>query len=100
MEIESYLADLEEREKQWLEKDEIVKPEEPKPPKSQLPAPPVNSQLTSTENNEIQREIPKLPNGKALMKKSYIHNPIDDSLFNFQYRNQSERAVDSVMQRL
>lgn len=67
MEIESYLADLEEREKQWLEKDEIVKPEEPKPPKSQLPAPPVNSQLTSTENNEIQREIPKLPNGKSLM---------------------------------
>lgn len=66
MEIESYLADLEEREKQWLEKDEIVKPEEPKPPHSQLPAPPVNSQLTSTENNEIQREIPKLPNGKWL----------------------------------
>lgn len=59
-EIESYLADFEEREKQWLEKDDSVKLEESK---IQLPVPLTNYPPKSNETNEIQRDTQKLTNG-------------------------------------
>lgn len=59
-EIESYLADLEEREKQWLEKDDSVKVEDSK---GQSSVPPANYPPKNNEQNEIQRDIQKLPNG-------------------------------------
>lgn len=61
-EIESYLAELEEREKQWLEKDDSVKVEESK---IQLPIPLINYPPKSNETNEIQRDTQKLTNGMA-----------------------------------
>lgn len=61
-EIESYLADIEEREKQWLENDESEKVDESKSPHSQFPVP-IASNPISNKNNETQRDAQKFPNG-------------------------------------
>lgn len=64
LEIESYLADSEEKEKQWLEQDDTVKAEESKSPNVQLPVPLSSSLPKTSESNEIQRDLQKLPTGK------------------------------------
>lgn len=63
LEIESYLADKEEQEKQWLEQEDTVKAEEPK---SVQPPVPILSNLPRTsESNDTQWNIQKLPTGRS-----------------------------------
>lgn len=71
-EIESYLAELEEREKQWLENDDSAKVDESK---SQATAPIANHPLKnkSDETDGIQRDAPKMPNGTHF---SFICNSV------------------------
>lgn len=57
IEIESYLAEIEEKEKQWLEQDDGVKTEDTDSPDNSSPAPP-------SSNDETQRDIPKVPAGE------------------------------------
>lgn len=65
LEIESYLAESEEKEKHWLEQDDLVKNDGTKSPNVQMPLPVQNSQLRSNDHQEDQRNIQKLPTGKA-----------------------------------
>lgn len=63
-EIESYLAEIEEREKQWLDKDDKAYDEEPKSSHNQSAVPALSNQSKKNEINEmIQRDTQKLPNG-------------------------------------
>lgn len=64
IEIESYLAETEEKEKQWLEQDDGVKAEESDSPDNDSPAPPSSNQTRSIEHDETQRDIPKVPAGE------------------------------------
>lgn len=66
-EIESYLADSEEREKQWLEKDETTKDDELKSSHNQPVIPAPSSQIKNSEINEIQRDTQKLSNGEIFI---------------------------------
>lgn len=67
IEIESYLAEIEEKEKQWLEQDDGVKAEDTDSPDAGSPAPPSSNQMRFIES-ETQRDIPKVPTGKNLLK--------------------------------
>ena len=71
-EIESYLAELEEREKQWLENDDSAQVDEPK---SQSTAPiasyPVKSK--SNETDPIQRDAQKMQNGTLYLHPFTTH---------------------------
>lgn len=64
IEIESYLAEIEEKEKQWLEQDDGVKADDTDSPDNGSPAPPSGIQVRSIENDETQRDIPKVPTGE------------------------------------
>lgn len=63
IEIESYLAETEEKEKQWLEQDDSVKAEESDSP-DDSPAPPSSNQTRAIEHDETQRDMPKVPGGE------------------------------------
>lgn len=65
LEIESYLAESEEKEKNWLEQDDSVKNDGTKSPNVQMPLPVQNNQMRSNDNQDDQRNIQKLPTGKA-----------------------------------
>lgn len=54
--IESYLADIEEREKEWLERDETINLDDSKNPHVQIAAPAAINLPKSNENNEIKHD--------------------------------------------
>lgn len=64
IEIETYLAEIEEKEKQWLEQDDGAKAEDTDSPDNGSPAPPSSNQTRPIEQDETQREIPKVPAGE------------------------------------
>lgn len=64
IEIESYLAEIEEKEKQWLEQDDGVKAEDTDSPDVDSPVPQTGNQMRSMENDETQRDIHKVPTGE------------------------------------
>lgn len=61
--IESYLAEIEEREKEWLERDDTAKSEESKTPYVQMAVPVAINPPKSTENNDIKSSEQFLSNG-------------------------------------
>lgn len=65
-EIESYLAELEEREKQWLENDDSAKVDESKS-QSTAPIASYPVKIKSNETDPIQRDAQKMPNGTLLL---------------------------------
>lgn len=54
VQIESYLADIEEREKEWLERDDAVKTDESKILHGQMAVPAAINIPKSNDNNEIK----------------------------------------------
>lgn len=64
IEIESYLAEIEEKEKQWLEQDDGVKAEDTDSQGNGSPAPPSGNQMRVIDNDETPRDIPKVPIGE------------------------------------
>lgn len=64
IEIESYLAEIEEKEKQWLEQDDGVKAEDSDSLDGDSPAPASGNPSRLNENDEAQREIHKVPTGE------------------------------------
>lgn len=59
IEIESYLAEIEEKEKQWLEQDDGVKTEDTDSPDVESPAPP-----SSNQSDESHRDVHKVSTGE------------------------------------
>ncbi|XP_055307585.1 arginine/serine-rich protein PNISR [Sitodiplosis mosellana] len=93
-EIESYLADLEEREKQWLEKDDSVKVEESK---GQLPTVPFATYTQkSNENTEIQRDAQKLPNVSKSERKGSRFSDAKGLVYNVANTQMASVTASSV----
>lgn len=65
IEIESYLAEIEEKEKQWLEQDDGVKADNSDSADGDSPAPSSSNQLRLIENDESQRETQKTTIGET-----------------------------------
>lgn len=64
------MAEFEEREKQWLEKEDTAKGEELK---SHLPASVTSNQAKNHDNNEIERDVQHVQSGRTPTFKSHNH---------------------------
>ncbi|XP_031627004.1 arginine/serine-rich protein PNISR [Contarinia nasturtii] len=93
-EIESYLAEIEEREKQWLDRDDSV--EEQKSSNNQLSVPSAINPPKSNEIPDIPREPQKMPNASKSERKNSRFSDVKSLVYNVA-NSQMASAASSLI---